>query len=175
MNVSAADSPGDFLANFDLQCPYCDFSSQNQSQLTRHIRTAHKVLKQKYSFVPLRDAASGRPQCTHCRAKLANRGGLQRHIVQNHRLHFGEHRPLQACLADHPQLRAIAASADWHRLWQDEDLLGQLCLNCSLCGLQYDSRKGMVEHLQLCVGSCSTFRGPVSCPDKDQSMSGMWT
>ena len=180
-------SPGDFLASFDLHshfrrlfgvftmmdapnfvdillCPYCDFSSQNQSQLTRHIRTTHKVIKKQYLFEPLRDAVAGRPQCSHCQAQLANRGGLQRHIVDNHCMYFDEHKPLQACLADDSQLRAIAASQDWQRLWQDADLLGQLRQYCSLCGLHFDSRKGMVEHLQKKHGDAWNLAQPFVAP-----------
>ena len=75
-------------------CPYCDFSTHHQAQLTRHLRKAHKVSLQNCQFIPLRDALAGQPQCTHCGTKLSKRSGLQRHIVSNNCAFFDENRSL---------------------------------------------------------------------------------
>ena len=127
--------------------PYCDFTTYHQAQLTRHLRQTHKVSTQLCQLRPLRDALAGQPQCTHCGTKLSKRSGLQRHMVSNNCAFFDEFRPLQACLADHPDLRALAAQQNWTPLWQDADLLDQLRQYCSLCGLRHFSRKTLVEHL----------------------------
>ena len=127
-----------------MMCPYCDFTTLHQAQLTRHLRKEHKVAFQFNQFLPLRDALAGQPQCTHCGTKLAKGTGLQRHIVHNHCMLFDCHRPLQDCLADHPVLRELAAQQQWA---QNEALLEQLRQCCSLCGLRRFSRKTLVEHL----------------------------
>ena len=132
----------------DIQlCPYCDYTCTKQSQLTKHLRHHHLVPKQTNTFEPLRDALAGHPQCAHCETKLATRGGLQRHIIKDNCRYFDQSRPWQASLADHPTLRALAAQKNWTALWTDEGLLQPLRQQCSLCGLQYLSRKALMEHL----------------------------
>ena len=130
-----------------LLCPYCDFSTMQQSQLTMHLRKVHCVAAVCNQFCPLRDALAGYPQCAHCSRRLASRAGLKRHIIQNHCLYFDQTRPLQAALADDPALRAMAQCRDWTPLWQDSALLKRIREQCALCGLQYASRKSMLDHL----------------------------
>ena len=175
--------PGDFLLSFDAAahhahimsiftmqdkpnfddiqlCPYCDFSCQLATQLKRHLRTTHKSAVQTNQFVPLRDALAGHPQCAHCNTKLATRGGLHRHITKDQCTFFDDTRPLQDCLADLPALREFASKGNWQDLWHHDQLLQQLRQCCSLCGLQYFSRKSMVEHLHRDHGSAWDLAQP---------------
>ena len=129
-------------------CPYCDFTTLHQAQLTKHLTKSHMLAQDKNIFVPLRDALAGHAQCTHCGHSFASRAGLTKHIHLNQCLHFDSHRPCQAALAMHPDLRAMADSGDWSPLWSNDDLLNTLRQQCVLCGLQYPSKKGLVDHLQ---------------------------
>ena len=131
-----------------LLCPYCDFSTQNRSHLTMHLRKSHIITIEANQFFPLRDAAEGHPQCTHCLRRLASRAGLMRHICQFPCIHFDASRPWQAALADDPDLRRMAHQQDWSALWTNSELLDRIRRQCVLCGLHYASRKSMVEHLQ---------------------------
>ena len=146
MQVFYTNNPMDMT---DIQlCPYCDYTTIYQSQLTRHLRSVHHVTKITPTYTPLRDALAGHPQCAHCLRRLATRAGLIRHIIANNCYLYDEARPLQAALADDPRLRRMAASGDWTPLWTNAQLLQRIREQCTLCGLQYSTRKSMVEHLQ---------------------------
>ena len=186
-------APNDFVALFDYQahhthvmqvfqhtdnptfvdilpCPYCDFSTQQPINLTTHLRKIHHVATDVNHFIPLRDAAAGHPQCTHCSRRLATRGGLLRHICHYPCIHFDEHRPWQAALADEPELRRMASLHDWSSL----TLLDQIRRQCVLCGLQYATRKSMVAHLQRDHAHAWALNN-LSRFDNLQSLRRLWT
>ena len=163
-------APDDFMQSFDLHahhalvmqvfalvdrptfvemqlCPYCSFTTQYQSQLTKHLRSVHSVALSLNVYVPLRDALAGQPQCAHCCNKFATRAGLQKHIFRNFCHHFVATRPLQDSLADNKTLRAMAAADNWTSLLGNSMLLHQVRQSCTLCGLQYTSKKGLADHL----------------------------
>ena len=176
-------APNDFVALFDYQahhqyvmqvfqhtdnptfvdillCPYCDFSTQQPTNLTTHLRKIHHTATDVNQFIPLRDAAAGHPQCTHCSRRLATRGGLLRHICHYPCIHFDEHQPWQAALADDPELRRMANLHDWSSLWTNHTLLEQIRRQCVLCGLQYATRKSMVTHLHRDHGQAWALTQP---------------
>ena len=132
----------------DVQlCPYCDFSTQFQTQLTKHLHKRHMIAPQHPSFCALCDMLSGRPQCAHCRKIFSSFAGLKAHIAQASCPEFDPQLDWQVPLADHPVLRSMALSGHWTNLWADDDLLSQLRTCCVICNQQAITPKGLSEHL----------------------------
>ena len=146
MQVFDQSKPNVTLSEIEL-CPYCDFSTMNQSQLTKHLISVHQISKITNAFVPLRDMFQGRPHCTHCGKLFTGFAGLRTHIIKNSCPHFDGNRPWQVPLADHDQLRTMAANGNWLELWADESLLGQLRQCCVICNHHAPSPKSLAEHL----------------------------
>ena len=128
-------------------CPYCDFSTQFQSQLTKHMQKVHLTALIRPTFQPLRDMFLGRPHCAHCGKTFTGFAGLRKHITLGSCPQFNEHSPWQDPLADDERLRAMAASGHWNGLWADEALLSQLRQCCVICNHQAPTTKSLAEHL----------------------------
>ena len=128
-------------------CPYCDFTTTNQSNLTTHMTKVHAIERPTYVFFTLRDAWEGLPKCSHCMRTFTKFGGLHRHIVHGCCPLFDESCDWQVPLADLPRLRQMAKTDQWDPLWTDEQLLGLLRMQCVLCHKQAISVKSLAEHL----------------------------
>ena len=129
-------------------CPYCDFSTQYQAQLTKHLHSRHAVAKCTNTYIGLRDALAGLPQCAHCSRFFTTFAGLRKHIIKNSCPDFESSRPWQAALADDPRLRSMAHAEDWNPLWQDEDLVTTLRKQCVLCNQVVLSTRQLADHLR---------------------------
>ena len=146
MQVFEHSTPAAALDEVQL-CPYCDFSTQYPSQLTKHLQKRHLISKTLNQFVCLRDANAGLPKCAHCSRIFSEHAGLKRHIVKNSCQQFVASRPWQVALADDPRLRALALQEDWRALWTDAELLGLVRTQCVLCNQVMLSTKQLAEHL----------------------------
>ena len=128
-------------------CPYCDFSTQFRSQLTKHLHRVHKTTPSRNALIMLRDAHAGCPQCAHCGKTFAQFTGFRQHITMDCRPFFDKNKPWQAPIADEPRLQAMARTGCWHDLWADEELLTKVRQQCVLCNQQTCTPKSLAEHL----------------------------
>ena len=130
-----------------LPCPYCPQLFDSMTSLNRHLVLTHKITRHKQSFLPVRDAQQGRPQCRHCHFKFYDWRGLKRHIVSDSCPLYAPDLPAQAPPADRPIFREHAQAGAWLALIEDVNLVQILREHCVLCGQYFFTGKSLLEHL----------------------------
>ena len=100
-----------------------------------------------------RDSRAGRAQCQHCGQKFGNQMGdfigLKRHIEWARCPHFDETKPPQDWIMRfQPTLQALFQDAHPESWLRDHELLQRLSKECSLCGRQGETTRGLWTHFQ---------------------------
>ena len=129
-------------------CPHCPETFAHRQTMRAHVRKEHSDLDPKYTFVPLRDALNGMPQCRHCLLKLNDNLTMRYHIENHWCYAFDPDAQELQPLCQRPGTQELIRQQAWTELLQDEELCRSLVHNCGICQHWCAQSNSLAAHLK---------------------------